>query len=177
MRHDIIQNHVLAQAKISNEWIIGYTYPNAEKKVHRRLENMGVSSFLPLQKVIRNWCDRKKKLEIPLFPGYIFIYTSLYERYNLLNIEGLIRYVAFEGKPATISTGVIDSLKKMLMSEVEVSTENFLAGMHVKINEGPFMGAEGILVRRNGKARFVIQIQALERAVSIDLPAGSVIPI
>ena len=138
---------------------------------------MGVSSFLPLQKVIRVWNDRKKKLEVPLFPSYIFIYTSAVERYQLLTIDGLIRYVTFEGKPATISSTVIDSLKKMLVSDVEVSSESFIAGMPVKINDGPFIGAEGILIRKNGKARFVVQIDALQRTVSVDFPASSLAPI
>jgi transcription antitermination factor NusG len=163
------------QGRASKDWHIGYTCPKAEKRVHKKLEIMGVTSFLPLQKVIKNWSDRKKKLEIPLFPNYIFIHTSPSERYDILQVNGLVRYVTFEGKPATVPDSLINSLQKMLSGDLEVTNEQFIAGMAVKIIDGPFAGIEGQLIRNNGKSRLFVQINVLQRNVSVDISASSIV--
>jgi transcriptional antiterminator RfaH len=159
------------------KWHIAYTYPKAERKVFRKLELMGVTAFLPLHYVVRTWSDRKKKLEVPLFPNYIFIYTSSSERYELLQIKEVVRFVSFDGSPAIVSETLINSLKKMLKGDVEVSEEEYHEGMHVKVTDGLFKGAEGILIRKNSKSRLVIQIKVLRRTVSVDISSSSIIPL
>lgn len=156
-------------------WYVAYTYPNAEKKVKRMLEQSGVTSFLPLQKVVRKWSDRTKKLELPFFPNYIFIYTSFKEMHIPLKIKGILRYVTFEGNAATISDGVIESLKKILIGEAVVSNKAFhQVGTPVKITRGPFVGIEGKIARQNGKTRLLVQIKSLNRVVSVDISSDMV---
>ena len=159
------------------KWHIAYTFPKAERKAFQKLESMGVTSFLPLHEVVRNWSDRKKKLVMPVFPNYIFIYTSETERYDLLQIKELIRYVAFEGKPAIVSDTVVNSLKTILLGNVEVSDETFYEGMKIRVTDGLFMGAEGVLVKMNSKSRLVVQLQMLRRSVSVDISSSSIIPL
>jgi transcription antitermination factor NusG len=159
------------------KWHIAYTFPKAERKANKKLELMGVATFLPLHMVIRKWSDRKKKLEVPLFPNYIFINTTEHQRYEILQIKELVRYVSFDGKPAIVSETLIESLRKMLKGSVEVSDEEFYEGMHVRVTNGLFMGAEGILVRKNSKSRLVIQIKVLRRTVSVDISSSSIIPV
>jgi len=156
------------------KWYIAYTFPKAERKIHSKLASMGYSSFLPLHMVIRNWSDRKKKLEVPLFPNYIFIQISPPDRFSVLQIKEIVRYVSFDGKPATVPDTLIDSLKKMLSGVVEVTNERYNEGMQIKIIAGPFTGAEGILLRKNGSKRLVVQIDALHSAVSVDISASQV---
>jgi transcription antitermination factor NusG len=122
-------------------------FQKAEKQVKISLDRMSVVSFLPLQKVTRIWSDRKKQLELPLFPNYIFIYTSSRDRYKSLQIKSILNYVSFAGKPATVPENVIVSLQKILSENIQLTEESFSSdtiGMPVLITEGPFTGIEGI---------------------------------
>jgi transcription antitermination factor NusG len=154
-------------------WHIAYTFPKAEKQVFATLKKMEITSYLPLQRVTRTWSDRQKQIELPLFPNYIFIYTSARERYIPLQIKNILRYVSFGGEPAIVTDSVIDSLKKMVDKEVEISNDKFPSiGVRVKINQGPFAGVEGLLIRKNGKTRLTVQIESLNREVSVEIPAS-----
>jgi transcription antitermination factor NusG len=164
--------------RFSRSWYVVYTYPKAEQKANKKLKEMGITSFLPLHKVVRQWSDRKKKLEVPLFPSYIFIYILPHEGSNVLKIKGIIKFVTFEGKRAVISDVIIDSLKNILKGDVEVTNENFCNdGAKVKISQGHFAGAEGVLIRKNGKTRLLVQIEVLHISVFVDVPAGCVKPV
>lgn len=159
------------------QWYVAYTFPKAEKKVQSKLETIGVQSYLPLHQVIRSWSDRKKKLIVPLFPNYIFVYTSEKKRIELFTIREIVKYVSFGGKPAVVNDSVVSSLKSILRENVEVDVmENIKPGACVKITGGPFMGTEGRVVSRNGKTRLIVQIDALQRAVAINISANDVSP-
>ncbi|MDO6435738.1 UpxY family transcription antiterminator [Flavitalea sp. BT771] len=158
----------------AKKWYIAYTFPKAERRIHSKLESMGYSSYLPLHKVIRNWSDRKKELEVPLFPNYIFIQILPSERFSVLEIKGIVRYVSFDRKPATVSDTLIESLKKILLGEVEVTNESYSEGMPIRIISGPFTGAEGVLLRKNGSKRLVVQIKSLQIGVSVEIPTSQV---
>jgi transcription antitermination factor NusG len=160
-------------------WYVAYTLPRAEKQTQRMLEKLGIVSFLPLHKVMRNWSDRKKQIELPLFPNYIFIYISSRDRYKPLQIKNIIKYVSFAGKPATVPESVIDSLQKILDLNVEVANDRYNlynTGIRVTITEGPFAGTEGIFLKNNGKSRLVLQIESLNRELSVEVPANMVVP-
>lgn len=154
-------------------WYVVYTYPRSERKASKKLQEMGTTSFLPLQQVIRQWNDRKKKLEIPLFPCYLFVYVSALERFNVLKIKELVRFISFGGTPAVVSDTTIDSLKKIVKGEnIEVSGyDNYPTGTRVSILKGQFAGLEGLLLRRRGKNRLVLEIPALQRSVVVDVPS------
>lgn len=161
-------------AKRSN-WYVAYTYPQTERKIDLKLRQMGISSFLPMHTVIRQWSDRKKKLEVPLFPNYIFINSLPHERFNALHIKEIVRFVSFEGVPAVVSDEIVESLKKILNGDIEVSAEiMYSEGEKVKIRDGRFAGAEGTMIRRNGKTRLLIQIEALHTQISVEVSAGNV---
>lgn len=170
-------NHAPGQEEEPRKWHIAYTFPKAERKALKRLEFLGVTSFLPMHQVIRNWSDRKKKLVVPVFPNYIFIYTNARERYGTLQVKELVRYITFDGKPAIVPDTLINTFRKMLQGEVEVWEETSYEGMPIKVTDGLFSGAEGVLVRKNSKSRLVIQIEALRRTVSVDISASSVMPL
>lgn len=156
-------------------WYVAYTYPKAERKVQRKVEDIGVESYLPMSKVVRQWSDRKKKLEMPVFPNYIFIRATPHERYQALNIRELVRFVSFEGTPVTISDKEIESIKTVLTMNTEVSNERFhRVGTKVQITSGGFAGATGVLLRKEGKQRLLVQLEALQQAFSVSLPADCV---
>lgn len=165
----------MSNLKNTSFWYVGYTYPQAERKVDQKLRQLGMTSFLPMHTIVKQWSDRIKKLDVPLFPNYIFVNSSPHERFNALGIKELVRFISFEGIPAVVSDEVISSLKKILNADLEVSSEiMYSEGVKVKIRDGRFAGAEGTLIRKNGKARLLIQIEALNTQVSVEVPVNSV---
>ena len=94
-------------------WHVAYTMPRSEKKAFNSLERIGVTSFFPVRCVLRKWSDRTKKLELPLFPNYIFINTTPQRRFEVINVPEVVRYVCFEGKPAIIPESLLESLRKI----------------------------------------------------------------
>lgn len=163
---------------LTPNWYVIYTYPRAERKVNNKIKELGIETFLPLHMVVRQWKDRKKKLELPLFPNYVFINSIANRRYNVFQVNGVVKFVSFEGKPAIIPEAKIKALKKILKGEVEISNNNFYEkGMKVKIRQGKFFGSEGVLIRRNGKTRLMVQIEALNTCVSVDISTNDVEPI
>ena len=157
-----------------HNWYVVYTYPKAERKVDRKLREIGVTTFLPLHKVVKQWSDRKKKLEIPLFPNYVFVYTTYQKRFEVFKVSEVVRFVSFEGKPASIEESTINFLKKILKGHVEVFNHDFQEGEMIKINQGQFAGVEGLIIRKSGKRRLLVRIEVLHACVSIDVGMGSV---
>lgn len=156
-------------------WYVAYTCPQAERKAKAKLDGLQVKTFLPMQKVVRQWSDRKKTLEVPLFPNYIFIYTNSFERYNIIKMPELVCYVTFEGQVAVVPDTTMEVMEKLLSGNVEVSNENFAkVGSKIKITSGKFAGVEGTLLRQNGRTRVVVRIEALRRSISIDISASCV---
>jgi transcription antitermination factor NusG len=162
-------------SKLTQNWYVVYTFPKAERKVKDKLESIGINSFLPMHQVIREWSDRKKKLIVPLFPNYIFLKAHPSERHEVFSIKEIIRYVCFEGKPATIKESIIESLQNLIKRNWPMSVQSIAgAGTPVIITEGPFMGTEGIVIRSNGKTRLIVQIRSLQREVVINVSSAEV---
>jgi transcriptional antiterminator RfaH len=154
----------------SLHWYVAYTFPNTEKSIQRTLMKLQIDSFLPLYAEVRNWSDRRKVISAPLFPGYIFIYSTHSARYEALGVKGIIKYVSFGGKPAIIKDEHIESIKKIILGEFKVHERaNLTAGAKIRVMEGPFTGAEGILQRVNGSTRLFILIECLNRSVSVNI--------
>lgn len=155
------------------KWYVVYTYPNFEKKVHTHMVQKNITCFLPFQKVTRQWSDRKKIIEVPLFPNYIFVYTTSDERFKILDIVGVSRYIMYNNGPATISDKEITMIKEMLM-EPSVEAEKYLEGDIVEIIEGPFSGLKGIIFERKGKKRLGIKIKSINQSFSAEFNISSI---
>ncbi|HET8963076.1 MAG TPA: UpxY family transcription antiterminator [Chitinophagales bacterium] len=154
-------------------WYVVYTCPNSEKKVHTSLEQKNIISFLPLKKVTRQWSDRRKIIEIPLFPNYIFVYTTKQERFKVLDISGVSRYIMYNKCPATISENEITTLKKLIINK-EAVIEQYLEGDKINIVDGPFNGLTGIIFERKGKTRFGVRLESINRSISVELNGSSI---
>jgi len=94
---------------LKSHWYIVYTFPNLEKKIYNELTKKKIKAYLPLQNVIRQWSDRKKEIKVPMFPNYVFINSTERERFNLLKIAGVLKFITFEGKPAMVSEDEIST--------------------------------------------------------------------
>jgi transcription elongation factor/antiterminator RfaH len=158
------------EKKSATNWYIMYTYPNYEKKVQKILLQKNIDCYLPLQKVTRQWSDRKKLIDIPLFPNYIFINSTPHEKFEALNVTGVIKFISFNGQPAILPDKDVETIKKVACQQFEVANEqNFEKGDYVRVLEGPFAGMCGYLFERKGKTRFGFKLDAIDQTISIEI--------
>ena len=156
----------------SPKWHIAYTYSRCEKKVDQQAKQQGLSTYLPLTIQERQWSDRIKKIEAPLFPNYIFIKATPEEVYQFRQIKEIVNFVYHDSKLATIKESEIDTIKKILNGKRDIFTESRLyeIGTKVKIKHGAFVGIEGMLVKNNNQDQVVVQIETLGQSINIDVP-------
>lgn len=153
-------------------WHVIYTRPKFEKRIFVKLQKRKVETFLPLQKVMRQWSDRKKKVEVPLFPNYLFVHISPIDKWNVLCVEGVVRFLQFGGKSATISDIEMNTIRKSLLGDPEVSGKKFDKGDQVVITKGPLKGLKGVLVYNMGKKRLAIRIDTLDKSLLVNVHPG-----
>jgi transcription antitermination factor NusG len=149
-------------------WYTIYTYPNQEKKIYTTLLSKNIESYLPLQRVLRQWIDRVKELYMPLFPNYLFVHIGNSERGNVLGISGVARILSFDGKPAIIPDKEIQTIRQLENTKVEVEP-TLVNGDRVQIIQGPFAGLEGILFDKKGKERFGVRLTRFRQSLSLEI--------
>ena len=138
-------------------WFVIYTKSRNEKKVAELLQKNGVEVFCPLVKLKKNWSDRKKIVETPLFNSYVFVNLSEKDRNVVFNVPGVIRYVFWLKKPAVARDSEIESLKTVLNETMDSFTiENYQIGDTVKISEGVFKGLDGVIEKQSNNKLHVI---------------------
>jgi transcription antitermination factor NusG len=159
-------------------WYAAYTSANHEKRVREQLEQRCVASFLPLYTTVRRWKDRRKRLELPLFPGYVFVRVALVDRLRVLQIPSVVRLVGFNGHPSPLPDEEMEGLKNSLACDVRAKPHPFLTeGRRVRIKSGPLEGREGILMRRKGSLRVVLSIELIQRSIVVDVDVADVQPL
>jgi len=159
-------------------WYVAYARPRHEKHIARQLAERGVGSFVPLYTSVRRWKDRRKRLELPLFPGYVFVQIALQCKLDLLRLPGVVDFVRFQGSPVPVLSGEIESLRQGLSGACLVHPHPFLqAGRKVRIRGGALEGVEGIFVRRRGQTRVVLSVSLIQRSVAIEIEEADVEPL
>jgi transcriptional antiterminator RfaH len=153
------------------QWFAAYTRSRAEKQVARELEKQGIEYYLPLYTTIRQWSDRKKKVEEPLIRSYIFVHIVEKEYLPVLQVPGVVTIVRFSGKPVPVPDWQIENLKILMGAQVPVSPEihEFEKGEEVCITRGALQGLRGTIIRIRGQHKLVISIHALNYNVTIDI--------
>jgi len=159
-------------------WYAAYTCANREKSVAEQLGVRAVEHFLPVYSSVRRWKDRRVTLQLPLFPGYVFVRMPLCDRLRVLQIPGMARLVGFDGTPAVLPDSDIESLRVSLDSGMRVEPHsNLRVGRRVHVKAGPMAGMQGILLRRKGKLRVVISIDLIQRSVAVEIGEADVAPL
>ncbi len=158
-------------------WYALYTCSRHEKQVAIQLQQRGIDFFLPLYLSRRRWKDRRVTLQLPLFPGYVFVRTSLQHRIEVLNIPGAARFVAFNGRPAALPESELLSLRSGLEG-VRAQPHPYLKiGRRVRVRSGPLAGTEGILLRQKDHFRLVISIDLIMRSIAVEVDGCDVEPV
>jgi transcription antitermination factor NusG len=159
-------------------WYAASTRANHEKRVTEQLSARSIEHFVPLYGSIRRWKDRRVNLQLPLFPGYVFVRLALRDRMRVLQIPSVARFVSFNGNPATLPETEIEALKAALERGIEAAPHPYVkVGRRVRINSGPLEGLEGIVIRKKNDLRFVISLDTIQRSIRLDIDAPSVEPV
>jgi transcription antitermination factor NusG len=159
-------------------WYAAYTSANHEKRVGEQLSAREVEHFLPVYTSVRRWKDRRVKLELPLFPGYVFVRLALRDRLQVLQVPGVAKLVGFNGTPTPLPQEEIETLKKSLVRGVRAEPHPYLkVGRRVRVKSGPLAGMEGILGRKKNSARFVISVELIQRAMAVEIDETNLEPI
>jgi len=167
--------------KINNShiynWHAVYVKSRSEKKAQKELQFKEIESYLPLQLRLRQWSDRKKWVEMPLIPGYLFVRISRKEYDPVLQSNFIVSYVRFEGIAAVIPDNQIDYLKLMLKQDnldIEITRETFEPGQMIEVVSGPLIGLRAKLVRIKGKDKVAIELEQLGYSALIEISAGDI---
>jgi transcription antitermination factor NusG len=161
-----------------SDWHAVRVRPRWEKIVTDALQGKEYESFLPLYRKRNQWSDRKKDIDLPLFPGYVFCRGDFSGRPRIITTPGVIGILTFAGVPAIISDCEIEAVKTVLRSGVYAQPWPYLReGQRVRICSGALTGVEGIIVRTKSDCRVVLSIDALCRSVAVEIDREDIAPI
>jgi transcription antitermination factor NusG len=166
-------------ARSEFSWFAIQTWPRHEKKVAAELREKGVSVFLPLFGEKRQWSDRQRLVESPLFPQYAFVRIPPSPRFRIpvLRATGVRGFVGKRGMGLPIPDGEIDAIRTVLAQGVPFSTHGFLnVGKRIRIRGGSLDGVEGILTAINNDATLVVSIELIHRSLAIRITGFAVEP-
>ena len=167
-----------ADAVTLPSWYAIYTSANHEKKVAAELVRRSVENYLPLYGSVRRWKDRRVHLELPLFPGYVFVQLRLRDRSRVLQVPGVASFVAFGGLPVALPDGQVEALRAGLRGQLRAEPHPYLTvGRRVRVTRGALQGAEGILLRRRGIFRVILSLEVIMRSVAVEVDTADIEPL
>lgn len=154
------------------KWFVVYTKPRWEKKIANTLTEMGIENYCPLNKVSKQWTDRKKNILEPLFKGYLFVAPEETAKWDLKLVDGILNFVYWLGKPAVVRSEEIITIKKFLneFKDVEVIDLNTVVNETVTIKQGVFMDYKGIVLEIVGnKAKVKIESMSMQLTATFEI--------
>lgn len=159
-------------------WYAVYTCANHEKRVAEQFAGRDVEHFLPQYESVRRWKDRKVRLQLPLFPGYLFVHTAALDRLRVLQVSGVVRLVGYNGSPTPVPQEDIQKIREFLGQGWRAEPHPYLrAGRRARVMQGPLAGMEGIVVRRKTRSRLVLSFELIQRSMAIEMDEGDLVPL
>jgi transcription antitermination factor NusG len=159
-------------------WYAAYTSARHEKVVARQLEERSIDTFLPLYRSYRRWKDRRKLIELALFPSYVFVRMAARERIRVLRVPGIVAIVSVNGQPARLPDEEINALRNGLRNQIYAEPHPYLrVGRRVRVVRGPMAGAEGVFSRKKDRSRVVISLDVLKRSIAVEIDGSDLEPI
>ncbi len=157
-------------------WYAVYTRARHEKVVAEELWLRQIESFLPLQERLSTWKDRRKLVQFPLFPGYLFVRTEMQSRrLDILRVPSVVRIMGFNGVPESIPAAQIDAVKSLVFNEIPMNPHPFIhAGDRVRIIRGPLREMEGLLLEKKNRYTFILSIDLIQQSVACEIEAADV---
>jgi len=168
----MLESNAVGTTNPTLSWYALYTRHHHERNVALALAGKGLEAFLPLYNSVRHWKDRDKKLQLPLFPGYVFLRNPTGRWQPILATPGVHSVVGFAGRPAEIPTSEIDAVRRVVGSPFQIEPHPFLkCGDRVRVTAGPLQGLEGRLLRKKSLWKLLVSVQMLQRSVAVEIDA------
>ena len=168
---------------LERHWYALYVRPRSEKKVQSQLEDQGIEVYLPLVTRIKQWSDRRKKVEEPLFKSYVFVHSNAKEHNTVLSVYGVIKFVTFEHQAVVVPDNQIVAIKKFVQDYEhgeEYKMQNNMelkVGQKVRIISGPMKDLKGRLETICNKRHLIVYIDVVGQYLRIHIPRAKVEPI
>ena len=159
------------------EWFAIQTYPRHEKSVSAQLVRKGLSTFLPVIAQVHRWSDRQKTVELPLFPGYIFVHLigSVEDRLRVLQVRGVVCFVGGRGEGTPIPEAEISDIRNLVDKATCTSYPFLKAGQRVRIRGGCLDGIEGIYVAQSNNRFLVVSIPLIQRSLAVRIEGFDIV--
>lgn len=161
---------------MQKQWFVFYTKSRQEKKVQQLLARAGYEAFLPLHKVMRQWSDRKKKVEVPLFNSYIFVKEYEHNIPTIVKTPGIAWSIRFNDKPAILRPTELSLIQRflatgLLLETVAYSADTFASGDRAQVIDGPLAGMIGMLTGDSNTLKFNVLLEGIEQVIRVQIPA------
>ena len=158
-------------------WYAVYTCANHEKRVADQFVSRSVDHFLPQYESVRRWKDRKVRLTLPLFPGYLFVHLAAQERLRVLQVPGVVKLVGFNGSPTPMPEEDLHRIREFLGQGCRAEPHPYLkAGRRARVVRGPLAGMVGIVARRLRRSRLVISFNLIQRSIAVEIDEADLAP-
>jgi len=155
------------------KWYVIYTRPRFEKITYKLLLEKNIHTYLPLKTTIRQWKDRKKKIEIPLIPSYLFVKIDLKDYLKVLKTEGVVNFIKFNNKFVPVPEWQINNIKIMMDENADfqeiTDNQNILKGDFVEIISGKFKGMRGTVVYKGKTKNIIIRLDVVDKNYLINI--------
>jgi transcription antitermination factor NusG len=156
------------------QWFVLFVRTNQEKITASRLDHLQIEHFLPCFCSLRQWKDRRVTLEVPLFPGYVFVHLPHAERMRVLTLPNVLYFVGSGSAPAVLSEEEIAWIGRGLQSGNATPHECLSEGQRVVVTAGALAGLKGFLVRKVNNTRVVVSLDSIGRAFAVEVDLQSV---
>ena len=158
-------------------WFAVHVRANCEHAVKRSLEGRALNAFLPTYRIRRQWSDRKKEIQRPLFAGYVFCRFDFEKRLPILQTDGVIGIVTAGKNPLPVPDHEIEAIKLIVESQLQIQPWPFLhVGEKVRIQHASLKGLEGILLKIKDNLNVVVSVEMLQRSVAVEIEGDWVTP-
>ena len=159
-------------------WFALTVRPNHERTAEQALAYRGLEAYVPLYRARKQWSDRVKIMDLPLFPGYLFCRLNLEERLPLLTTPGFLYLVGVGKNPEPVDEAEIAGIQAVLRSGLTVTPwPNLVVGQKVRLKHGPLRGLEGVLTRIANRHRIYVSVTLLKRSISVEVDPEWVLPV
>ena len=169
----------LLDARLVSRWFAVYTTSRHEKRVAEHFSHRQIEHFLPLYRADRKWKDGSRvTLDLPLFPGYIFVHIRKTERVSVLNVPGALAVVGGTGRePAPLPDAAIDALRCGLRQREAEPHPLLTVGNRARIRSGAFAGMEGVVVKKKNGFRVVLTLEQIMQSIAVEVDEGDLEPL
>ncbi|MEW5977960.1 MAG: UpxY family transcription antiterminator [Acidobacteriota bacterium] len=171
----VSSDSVLSRSAGQVQWYAVYTRSRHEQIVKRQLDHKGVEGFLPVYHKISQWKDRRKVIEMPLFPGYLFVHIPLLGRVEVIKSFGVVNLVGDGCTPLPVPEEQILRIRQFVETGLKADPHPYLRiGQKVRILDGPLTGIEGILLRKKNRSRLILSVDLIERSLAVEIDSWKI---